>query len=72
MSIKTTSQLRAYLSRVMSGIEDGTVSLEKAGAIQKMAGRINESMYAEAKIRHMVAPNDQTSRMGSMTIHDEV
>lgn len=57
---------------MMSGIEDGTVSLEKAGAIQKMAGRINESMYAEAKIRHMVAPNDQTSRMGSMTIHDEV
>lgn len=53
----------------MVKVQEGTMSIEKASSLQKMAGRINESLYAEAKILHIVAPGDKSRKLGSMEIH---
>lgn len=67
--MKTTSELRKFLADAMVKVQEGTMSIEKASSLQKMAGRINESLYAEAKILHIVAPGDKSRKLGSMEIH---
>ena len=47
--ISTTGELRDFLSTLMVGVKDGVVTVEKASSIHKLAGQINESLYAEIK-----------------------
>ena len=48
--IKTTGELRDFLSDMLLGIKNGDLDPEKARNITKMAGQINESFYAEIKV----------------------
>ena len=41
--------LRDFLVTMMVGVKDGVVAIEKASAITKIAGQVNESIYAEIK-----------------------
>jgi hypothetical protein len=49
-SIQTTGQLRDFLASMMVGVKDGDISIDKASRITKLAGQINESLYAEVKV----------------------
>lgn len=69
--MKTTSELRKFLAVTMEQVKAGSISMEKAAAVQKIAGRINESMYAEAKILHLIAPGDKSRKLGDMELHNE-
>jgi hypothetical protein len=35
---------------MMVGVKDGDISIDKASRITKLAGQINESLYAEVKV----------------------
>lgn len=48
--IKTTGQLRAFLSETIERLRAGLVDADTAGKITKMAGQINESFYSETKV----------------------
>ena len=50
--ITTTGDLRKFLVNMMTGIRDGVIDVEKAGAIIRAAQQINESFYSEIKTRH--------------------
>lgn len=65
--MQTTGELRKLLADTIQSVRDGKISLDKAGAIQKLAGRVNESIYAEAKIVAMLGKKD--APLGSLQIH---
>ena len=69
MQIKTTGDLRALLSQAIDDVKCGKMSIEKAGSIQKIAGRINESIYAEAKILLMINPQMKEASLGNLELH---
>ena len=69
MQIKTTGDLRALLSQAIEDVKSGKMSIEKAGSIQKIAGRINESIYAEAKILLMINPQMKEASLGNLELH---
>ena len=49
-SIQTTGQLRDFLASMMVGVKNGDLDIDKASRITKLAGQINESLYAEVKV----------------------
>lgn len=48
--IKTTGQLRAFLSDTITKVSTGEIGLEEASRITKLAAQVNESFYSEIKI----------------------
>jgi len=52
-SIKTAGELRDFLINMMIGVKDGHQEVESARTIVKIAGQINESLYAEIKYAKM-------------------
>jgi len=48
--ITKTSELREYLCSAINMVGNGTMDAEKARNIVKIAGQINESLYAEVKV----------------------
>lgn len=52
-SIKTTGELRAFLAKAMVDVQSGAMDLDRANRIVKLAGQINESLYAEVKVAKM-------------------
>ena len=70
-SIKTTGQLRGFLAELMVGLKNGTVELETASGVTKIAGQINESFYAEIKVGKLRAESgEDMPGLGNMTIGD--
>jgi hypothetical protein len=69
-AIETTGQLREFLATMIVGVKNGTVDVDKASRITKLAAQINESLYAEIKIaRVRVELGDKTAEpMGEMSI----
>lgn len=49
MSIKTAGELRGFLADILVKIRDGSVDVDEATAIAKVAGQINSSLAIEAK-----------------------
>lgn len=70
MSIKTTGDLRALIAKAIEDVRDGRISIEKAASIQKLAGRMNESLYSEAKLLALVSPGSKLSELGKMDLHN--
>lgn len=50
MRIKNSGNLRRFLADTMVEVKEGTIDVEKASRITKLAGQINESFYAEVKV----------------------
>lgn len=48
--IKTTGDLRLFLSDLLSSVRDGTADLDAARTMVKLAAQINESFYSETKV----------------------
>ena len=49
-SIRNAGHLRAFLLDTMSEVRAGTLKVEQASVIQKLAAQVNENLYAEAKV----------------------
>jgi len=48
--IKTTGQLRQLLANAAKSVLDGSLDIEKAMTLHKLAKNISESLYSETKI----------------------
>ena len=48
--IKTTGQLREVLATAVASVLNGTLEIERAQALHKLAKNISESLYSETKI----------------------
>jgi len=48
--IKTTGQLREMLADAAKNVLNGSLDIEKATALHKLAKNISESLYSETKI----------------------
>jgi hypothetical protein len=48
--IKTTGQLREMLASAAKNVLDGSLDIEKAMTLHKLAKNISESLYSETKI----------------------
>lgn len=51
--IETTGDLREFLTNIMLGIRDGSISTDKASVIVKSAQQVNESFYSEIKTKQV-------------------
>ena len=71
MQIKTTGDLRRLLAEALDGVKSGALSIEKANSIQKIAGRLNESIYAEAKILLLIGQKADESKLGNLKLHND-
>jgi len=50
-SIKTTRELREFLTSSMADVRNGKLDVDKANAVNKLAGQINSSVYGELKAK---------------------
>lgn len=67
--IKTTGELRDFLSTMLLGIKNGDLDTDKARNITRMAGQINESFYAEVKIAQVrLDAGQQAVELGALPI----
>jgi hypothetical protein len=67
--IATTGELRDFLVTMMVGVKDGIVPIEKASSITKLAGQINESIYAEIKASRLKMDiGIEADKLGNMGI----
>ena len=61
--VQTTGDLRDFLANMMVGVKNGTLDLDKASRITKLAGQINESFYAEVKVAKIRAEAGESMPM---------
>jgi hypothetical protein len=67
--IKTTGQLRQFLSDAILAVKNGDMTPDAASKITKLAGQINESFYAEVKVQQIaVAAGATANELGSLKI----
>ena len=55
--LKTTGQLRTMLAHAAKGVMQGSLDIERANSLHKLAKNISDSLYSETKIamfRHEV------------------
>jgi len=72
-AIKTTGQLREFLTEIMLGVHDGSVDTERARNITKTAAQINESFYSEIKIaKTRFEAGKEASDLGLLPINREI
>jgi hypothetical protein len=68
--IKTTGDLREMLCDAINQVADGTMQPETARNLTKLAGRINDSFHAEAKIsRLQIEIGRESSALGKLPIN---
>lgn len=48
--VKTTGQLRTLLANAAQNVLNGSLDIDKATALHKLAKNISESLYSETKI----------------------
>ncbi len=49
--IRTTGELREVLADTIKYVMNGSIDIEKANAMHKLAKNISDSLYSETKIR---------------------
>ena len=69
VSIKTTGELREFLTEIMVRVKTGHINVAEAAQITKTAAQINESFYAETKIARTAIEMGQTAAaLGKLSI----
>jgi hypothetical protein len=67
--IETMGQLREFLCSSINGVANGTLDLNKAKEITKLASKVNESFFAEVKVARMqVDMGAEANKLGSLPI----
>jgi hypothetical protein len=57
--IHTTGQLREFLSDMLSNVRSGSIDLDAARTMVKIAAQINESFYSEIKVAQVQLESKQ-------------
>lgn len=71
VKVNTTGQLRTFLAKAMIAVQNGDMDIDKASRITKIAGQINENMYAEIKVAKIRAEAGQEmGAFGSVELGD--
>jgi hypothetical protein len=71
--IKTTGQLREFLCSSINSVANGTLDVQKASHITKLAGQVNESIYAEARIAKMqIDLGRAADEFGGLSLHGKI
>ena len=69
--IKNTGQLRTMLANAAKSVMNGSMDIDRATALHKLAKNITESLYSETKIAMFSAETGQTIlKMGELLIGD--
>lgn len=69
MKIKNSGNLRRFLADTMVEVKAGTIDVEKAGRITKLAAQINESFYSEVKVAKVRADaGEKLIELGALEI----
>lgn len=70
--LKTTGQLRTLLANAAKGIVNGSLGIDEATALHKIAKNISDSLYSETKIAMFRKDADLTlSEFGKLPLGDE-
>lgn len=65
--ISNTGELREFLVNMMLGVKDGVLDTDKASKITKLAGEINDNLYAELKSHVvMLSMGKEASSIGEL------
>lgn len=68
--IKTTGDLREVLAETINAVKDGSMAIEQANSMHKLAKNISDSLYSETKIRMFSTEIGETvHKMGSMPLN---
>lgn len=68
-SIRTTGELRLFLSELLCNVQNGTADLESARTMVKLAAQINESFYAETKVAQVTMEMKKVpSELGDLSL----
>ena len=68
-SIKTTRELREFITSAMVDVRTGRLDTDKANAINKLAGQVNTSVYGELKAKVVLANmGEETYEHGDLEI----
>lgn len=59
--ITNTGELRELLCSAINAVANGTMDADKARNITKIAGQVNESLYAEVKVKKLQMELKQAS-----------
>ena len=67
--IETTGQLREVLAKAAQDVLSGSLEIERATALHKLAKNISESLYSETKIAMFHKDSDQpVSNFGDLPL----
>lgn len=67
--IESMGQLREFLCSSINGVANGTLDLNKAKEITKLASKVNESYFAEVKVARMqVDMGEEAAKLGQLPI----
>lgn len=70
--LKTTGQLRTMLAHAAKGVMQGTLEIDRAQALHKLAKNITDSLYSETKIsmfQHEIGAT--VGKLGDMPLGDD-
>jgi len=69
--IKTTGHLRTLLANAAKAVAQGTMDIQRADALHKLAKNITESLYSETKIAMFRHEVDQAiEKFGELLLGD--
>lgn len=72
-NIQTVGQLREFLVNTMLGVKDGSIKIDEASRITKLAAQVNESFYSEIKIaKTMLEAGQEAIALGKLPINSQV
>ena len=67
--VKTAGQLRNFLTKLMEDVRNGQVDVQQAAVITKTASQVTESLYAEIKVKRILAEaKEQHARFGLLPL----
>lgn len=70
--LRTTGQLRTMLANAAKGVMQGSLDIDRAQALHKLAKNITDSLYSETKIAMFHNEIGQTvEKLGDMPIGDD-
>jgi hypothetical protein len=70
--ITKSGELRDFLCSAINSVANGTMGIEKAREITKLAGQVNESFYAEVKVaRLQLDLGRESSKLGQLKVNDD-
>ena len=70
--ITNTGELRAFLCSAINSVANGTMDVEEARNITKLAGQVNESLYAEVKVaKTKIELGQEAAKFGSLELGED-